>query len=372
MKRSLALVALSALALGACQISGGSTIKIGLISPLTGDTASLGTDVLNGVRMAVQEINDKGGIDGKKVELVAEDGRCASAEANSAAQKLVNIDKVVAIVGGFCSGETLAASKVIEPAKVILLSPGSSSPDITKAGAFVFRNYPSDALKTVATAKVFGEKGYKKVAMISENTDFCQGVRKGMIKDVGSGAIVFDEVVEPGTKDFRTLITRLKDIEFDVFYMNTNGDAPMGPMAQQFREQGFTQPIFSHEVADSATLGAAAAEAVEGLELVTVPTAGEGTDFEATFTAAYGKPQSSIAFAAHAYDAANVLFQAIGTAGTNGDEVRAYLANFTMASPYEGVVGKWGFDENGDVVGVPFVLKVFKDGKTSKVKDIAL
>ena len=367
MKRTIIASSLLTLALAACTAQG-SAVKIGVIMPLTGDAASLGVDMMNGVKMAVDEQNAKGGINGQKIEIIAEDGRCTGADAASAAQKLVNVDKVPVIVGGLCSGETLAAAPIVDKGHVVLLSPGSSSPDVTPVSDYVFRNYPSDALKTVATAKVFAEKGYKKVAMISENTDFCQAMIRGMHKDLPAGAIVFDETVEPGTKDFRSVLEKLKKVDFDVFYMNTNGDAPMAPMAQQFREAGFTQPIFSHEVADSTTLGDLAKDAVEGAELVTVKTSGEGTDFEKAFTAKYGKVQSSIAFAAHAYDAANVFLKVIAEKGTDGAAIKDAL----YAGKFSGIIGDFSFDKNGDVIGVPFVLKAFKDGRTSTVKPISL
>lgn len=361
------LLASLAIALSACS-SGPKNVRIGVIMPLTGDAASLGVDAANGIKMAVNEVNAKGGINGKMVEAIFEDGRCNGADAASAAQKLVNVDKVVAIVGGLCSGETLAAAPIVEAAKIILISPGSSSPDITNAGTYIFRNYPSDALKTVATAKVVKEKGYKKVAMVSENTDFCQGVVKGMHKDLGDDAIVFEELVEPGTKDFRSILEKLKKTEFDVFYPNTNGDATMTALVQQFREAGFTQPILSHGVADSSTLGDIAKDAAEGMQLVTVRTSGEGTDFEKSFIAAYQKAQSSIAFAAHGYDAAHLIMQLMAES-TDGTAMRDAL----LALPsYKGVIGDIHFDANGDVVGVPFVLKEFKDGRTFTVKPISL
>ncbi len=367
MKKSFILAAL-ALALSACS-SGTQTIRIGVIMAVTGDAASLGVDMVNGIRMAVDQVNTKGGIKGKPVEIIVEDGRCNGSDAASAAQKLVNVDKVVAIIGGLCSGETLAAAPIVEAAKIVLISPGSSSPDITNAGKYVFRNYPSDALKTVATAKVIREKGYKTVAMISENTDFCQGVVRGMYKDVGDDGIVFDEKVEPGTKDFRSIFEKLKKTDFDVFYPNTNGDASMAALVQQYRDAGFKQPILSHEVADSSTLGDIAKEAAEGLQLVTVRTSGEGTDFETKFLAKYEKAQSSIAFAAHAYDAAKLLMETIDEHGTDGTAIRdAFL---TLKS-YQGIIGDIHFDENGDVVGVPFVLKEFKNGRTFTVKPITL
>ncbi|MSR87029.1 hypothetical protein EXS70_02545 [Candidatus Peribacteria bacterium] len=371
MKRSLALLSLLSLSLSlaACKPAAPNTIKIGYVGPLTGDAASLGVDQMNGAKMAIDEMNVKNGASGQQFVLIAEDGRCNGADGANAGQKLINVDGVQAIIGGLCSSETLAMAPIAEAAKVVILSPGSSAPAISDAGTYIFRNYPSDAIKTVATAKIFAEKGYKKIALISENTDFCQGVRGGLKKDLLTDALVFDEVVDPGTKDVRSILTKWKNKPFDVFYVNTNGDAQMGPIIQQFRDAGFKQPIFSHEVADSANLGKAVTAAVEGMQLVTVKTAGEGTDFEKAFTDKFGKPQSSIAFAAHAYDATNLMMKTIAEKGNMGTAIRDAL---TAMAGYTGIIGTFNFDQNGDVVGVPFVLKEFKNGSTFTVQSISL
>ena len=120
-------------------------IKIAFMGPLTGDAASYGESELHAIQVAVDEINQTK-ISGQPVELVTEDSKCDPQAAGVAAQKMVNIDKIKIIIGGACSGETLAAAKITDPAKIILLSPSASSPDVTGAGDFVFRVYPSDAL----------------------------------------------------------------------------------------------------------------------------------------------------------------------------------------------------------------------------------
>lgn len=370
MKRLFALSLVSAMMLSACQTApgGGDTIKLGFIGPVTGDAAALGKDMLHGVQMAVQEANAKSGVNGKKVELVAEDGRCNGTDGASAAQKLVNIDKVIAIVGGLCSSETLAADPIAGAGKVVLLSPGSSSPAITtKGGDFTFRNYPSDALKAVAMAKYIKEKGYKKIAIISENTDYCTGLRDAVVGQVGASGFVFNEAVEPGTKDFRSLFTRLKGSDFDAFITNANSDGIIAVMVQQFREQGFTQPIIGADTADSQVV-VDTGSAAEGMQIINVPTAGEGKPFEKTFTDAYGKPQSSIAWGAYAYDAANILLKAIADGAADGTAIKDALYKMT----YTGIVGTIHFDKYGDPVGIPYVVKEIKDGKIVTVQDLPI
>ncbi|MEQ1849791.1 MAG: ABC transporter substrate-binding protein [Candidatus Peribacteraceae bacterium] len=370
MKKFLSTLVASGL-LAACVTTPATdeTIKIGYIGPLTGDAVAYGKDTLNGIMLKVEEINASGGIDGMMIELIAEDGRCNGADATSAAQKLINIDKVVAILGGQCSGESLAAIRVAEPAKVVMLSPLSSSPDLTLASDFFFRDYPSDALKSVATRTYIRDQGIKKVAIISENTDFAVAFRDALKKDLPVGTLVFDEVVGPGTKDFRTLMSRLKNTDFEVFFANGQSDAVIGAMMLQMRELGISKDAMSHEVAESATLGEIAKDAVEGMAIISVPTAGVGTPLESKFEKKYGAPQATIAFVAHAYDAMGVLAKAIDAVGTNGEAIRAWL--YDMKS-YDGVIGTFSFDENGDVLGIPFAHKTFVDGAIVTVNDIAV
>lgn len=367
MKRSLALSALVALALTACKPMG-DTIKIGLIGPLTGDAATLGTDILNGAKLAVEEINAAGGINGKQVQLVAEDGRCAGADAASAVQKLINVDKVFAIVGGLCSGETLAASPIAEAAKVVLLSPTSSSPDVTKAGDYVFRNYPSDALKTVAMAKYFKDKKWSKVAVITTNADFSVGFLNALKKDVGEKNLVFSETVDPETKDFRSVLTRMKDVDFDVFVANTHTPGAMGVLLKQLREQGFTQTVVSHDVADDKSVWAEAGDASDGLQVINIPSIGDDTDFGKKFLAKF-TPQAGIAYAGYSYDAARVLFKIIQEGAADGTAVKDALYKI---KDFPGVTGTFDFDKNGDLAGASYVLKEVQDGVSKEISPIKL
>ncbi|MDP7069049.1 MAG: ABC transporter substrate-binding protein, partial [Candidatus Peribacteraceae bacterium] len=255
MKRLLVPLFALGILLSACSPvdSDSGPIKLGYIGPLTGEAASYGKDTLNGALLAINEINEAGGVNGRMIELIAEDGRCTGTDAASAAQKLVNVDKVIAIIGGQCSGETLAAAPIAESAQVVMISPISSSPDVTAAGDFIFRDYPSDALKTKAMAGYFEKEGIKKIAAITENTDFAVAFRDALKENIGD-ALVFDEMVEPGTKDFRSLMARLKDEDFDAFFPNGQTPAAMAAMMQQLREQGLTQLAISHDVAQDSSM----------------------------------------------------------------------------------------------------------------------
>lgn len=361
MKRGLLLSFACALVLTACN-KGQNTIRIGYIGPLTGDAASYGSDTLNGARIAVDDMNSKGGVNGKKIELIAEDGRCNGADAANAAQKLINVDQVVAIIGGQCSSETLAIAPIAEAAKVLLISPLSSNPSITDAGDYIFRVTPSDALKGKAVDAFIKTGGFTKVAMISENTDFCQGFREAIKKNMPAGVnLVFDEVVDASTKDYRTLMTRLQSVDFDVFIPNGQADATVAEMVKQKLEQGMTQQIIGSDGSDSARLGEIAREAVEGMYVLSLPALDESVpaakSFGSIFRQRYDEPKQSLYWAALAYDAGNVAMKALAEETPEKAKDSLYAIK-----EYQGLSGTFNFDKNGDVVGLPFGLKVFKNG----------
>ncbi|MFA6269497.1 MAG: ABC transporter substrate-binding protein, partial [archaeon] len=180
----IALIVLAIIAIGfnVTQINGNftagakETIKIGYLGPLTGDMASIGEGQLKAVLLAVDEINSKGGINGAKIELIAEDGTCDGKAAITAMTKLVEVDNVKYVVGGQCSSETIAAAPLAEKNKVLLLSPLSSNPNITTMGDYIFRNYPSDSYQgKIAAEYVANTMHLKKAAILSCLSDYCVG-----------------------------------------------------------------------------------------------------------------------------------------------------------------------------------------------------
>ncbi len=375
--RSLCFVALAALA--ACSAdqphsASREPVRIGYIGPITGDAASFGADTLNGARLAVAEINETGGIHGLPVSLIAEDGRCRGADAAQAARKLVNVDRVSGIIGGHCSSETLAAAPIVEEAGVPMISPLSSSPDITNAGDFVFRVYPSDEKKGKAFANYFAQMQFTRIAIISEKTDFCLGVRSTTHEAFERGTdYVFDELVEPGTKDYAGVIQRLQEVEFDVLIANNQSPTTIAALLTEMRAMGIEQPVVGTDAADSLTLAQLAPEASEGLRVLSVPSLNPDTPIEKafmdSFTEAYRTPEAGFFFAALSYEAGHILLETIRTVGTEGPAIRDA---FYASSGHTDIIGTVSFDPYGDVRGIPFALKEFQGGDLVEVERIPL
>ena len=337
-------------------------IKIGWVGPLSGDAMSFGTPMKNAVALAVEDINKAGGIKGRQIEMIYEDGKCDGKEAVTAVQKLINIDKVKIIIGPTCSGEVQASASIAEQNKVIMLSPAASSPDITKAGDYIFRNNPSD----LDSGRVLAEtmfKTSKKVAIISENTDYTQALRKVFMDNFSKagGKVTFDENYLSTTKDFRSILTKVKATDADGIFVNTQTEQAGGTIVKQIREMGIKLPIFATIAMTGKTALSVAGDSAEGITTVELSTVGNDKDaaFVKEYEAKYGKMPFAFYLEA-CYDAVDIVAQAVGAVGEDATKIKGYLYDLKS---FSGTNGVYGFDQNGDITGIGYVPKVFKDGK---------
>jgi len=330
----------------------GGTIALGVIMPLTGDAASYGESENRAIQIAVDEINAAGGIDGRRIKLVLEDGKCDPQAAGTAAQKLVNVDKVKIVIGGACSGETLAAAEITEPAKVILISPSASSPKVTNAGDFVFRTYPSDALAGRIAAKyAYNELSRRRAALITELTDYSQGLRevyKKTFAELG-GTIVADETYATGDTDFRTQILKIKTAKPDVIYVVPQTLTPGIAILKQLRESGVEAQLTTAEVLLDRQAVKDNAKVLEGVIGVEPAVDWEGNAkakaFRDAHRARYGADPGS--FSANAYDAVYLVKEAIDEVGLDTLAIRDFLYR---VKDWPGTVGSLTIDANGDPI----------------------
>ncbi|MDC0358087.1 ABC transporter substrate-binding protein [Oligoflexia bacterium] len=342
-----------------------NVIKLGFIGPLSGNTASYGNDERNAIVMAVEKINSSNYIPGKKLEVVFEDGRCSGKDAAIAARKLIKIDKVKIILGGACSGETLAAAPVAEKAKVILYSVFSSHPDITDAGDYIFRVVPSDAVGARAAAKDTIKRGYRTVGIITENSDYAIGFRKVFASAVEQGGlkIVADEFFNPAESDYRSILLRMRKKMPELVLLNPQSGTTAGLLIKQIKELGWEVPLFGTFVMSTADTHTTAGgiKALEGIRFVDVPevSSERGKRFLKTFLEKYPPAQTNFA-ATLRYDSVYIIADAIKAVGLNTEQIRDYLYKMPL---YEGVAFNYRFDKNGDVSGVPYPVKMIKGGK---------
>ena len=162
------------------------TIKIGTIGPFTGDIATYGISTKNGVEVAVDEFNKNGGINGKKVILISEDTRGDQTEAANAASKLIEQDKVTAIVGGVISSETMTAGPIADDAKIVTISSSSTATGVPEIGDYIFRNCLSDEVQAIQLAEYAVEELGLKFAIMFTNNDYGLSVKDAFEKKLRS------------------------------------------------------------------------------------------------------------------------------------------------------------------------------------------
>ncbi|MDB5259721.1 MAG: branched-chain amino acid transport system substrate-binding protein [Candidatus Taylorbacteria bacterium] len=317
-----------------------------------------------GVSIAVDEINAEGGIAGKKLEVIYEDGKCIDTKsAVSAAQKLITIDKVNIILGGGCSNEALSIVHLLEESNTLLLSSGASSPALSGLSKNVFRNAPSDAQTGEKIAAYMFSKHFRKVAIVSDQTDYSKGFRDSFLKSFANlgGFVVEDISVSPKGSDYRTDLVKLKGKEIDAIFINPNVPVSAGIIARQVRELGMNQQLFFayHATPDLVRTGG---DAVNGAVIINVPTPENDAAKRILkrFEEKYGKstvyPYNTLA----AYDAAMLIAQGIKKAGSKTEDVRSYLhelKNFT------GALGSYHFDERGDIQDLQYRFERVEGGK---------
>ena len=343
-------------------------VKIGAVLVLTGPNAKAGQSAKQGIEMAVEEINASGGVKSRKIKVIYEDDGGEPQKSVSAVQKLINVDKVLAILGPMWSSCVLAVAPIVESKGVVILSPTASSPKITYAGDYIFRNTYSDAIEGAKTAEFASkELKYGKAGILFINNDYGVGLKdafKRKFEELG-GKIVIDEGYDPKTTDFRTILVKVKERSPEVIYIA--GYSEMGQLLRQMRETGIKIPVLScimFEISDIAKVAGKAAEGVIYAYPSYDPEKGNEITlkFAKKFKEKYGTlPDPEAAFS---YDAVKILALAMEKGGFTSEDIKNALYKI---KGYNGITGKTSFDENGDVIK-PVGFKRVHNGKYEWLK----
>ena len=337
-------------------------IKIGFIGPLTGDVVTLGTASKTAVEIAVKEINDAGGVDGRQVEVIYEDGKCAPTSAASASQKLIAVDKVSAIIGGLCSGETGSFVKNAMDSKIITMSYCSSAPTLTGSGKYFFRNYPSDAYAGDFIAEHLYNKGARKVAVLYPVSDYGTGIKDAFVKKFESlgGTISLVEGAQQSSRDYKTSLAKIKAANADYLFMPLYTEGGI-PAIRQAKEIGLNMPIYVADTGSDAKFQKEIPADVE-MHFVVVRS---NTPVEFTDKVKAIAPDADVSICApQAYDAAKIIASAMENVGLDGDKLQEEIRKME----YSGVSGLNKFDDNGDLVGAAYMVKKSKGGVVTDVQ----
>jgi branched-chain amino acid transport system substrate-binding protein len=350
------------------------TIKIGVIQPLTGSVAYNGVADVAGSKLAVEERNARGGVLGKKIELIIEDGQCRPANSVNAAEKLIQRDKVVALSGAFCSSATMAVMPVAETNKIPLVTGVSSKSDMTEKGnKWFFRATETDGLLAQSFAKILAEQlKLKKIAYIGVNDDFGRGGVEEFEKQMTAlgSTTAMKEYFDHGTTDFYTLLTKLRSSGADgVFVAAETQDG--STFVKQKAEFGLDQKVFgvgSWATADFMRLAGPASEGIyAAVPYAFTMSTPKNVDFVTRYEAANKEKPGK--YGAAGYNAINIIMDAIQRAGAaDPEKIRTALAQ----TDYEGPNGKFNFDAKGQAHGFNIVLVQLKNNVPNVVATTAI
>ena len=344
----------------AMAAAAGEPFVIGAMDALTGVGESYGNPIQQAKQLAMEEINAAGGINGRMLEIVFEDSKCAAADSITAYNKLTDVDGVRIILGTTCSGAMLGAAPLAEQEGVIMLSASATSPDIANAGDYIFRTAINDLQLGIDIGNTMWVDGVRRVATITESTDYAEGARRTSVarfEELG-GEVVAAEAYATDTIDFRSQVTKLINEEPDAILLTAQGEVSGGTIVKQARELGFGGQIYSEVVPTQPDALAIAGNAATGMKAV-VPdedlATPAGESFLANFEARFGYVAPLPWFQGSAYDDVYIAAECLRQTGDdqNTDGFRDCLNSLT----FSGAIGdNYSFDANGDVAGLSNVV----------------
>ncbi len=344
-------------------------IRIGVASPYTGNLAAYGDNIKAGVNLKLKEINDAGGINGQKVELVWGDDLCQPKDAGTVGSKFAADKSIVAVIGHLCSSATLAAMPIYVRAGLPTISPTSTNPTIGDVGkGWFFRNCYTDDFQGNYLASYVVPKllGKKKVAIFYENNDYAIGLKNAFVEGAKNAGVTVTgaEAYTTGTTDFTPQLTKLLSDKPETIFLC--GYHPEGALiAGQSRKLGFTGPLFGGDGIDNEDYikigGKAADNTYCTVPFLAAAAGPAGKDFAERYKKAYDRDVDWMS--ANAYDCLGILAQVIAKTGPDRKKIRDGLAAINSeANGYKGITGLTYFDKKGDC-SKPAFVKLVKNGK---------
>ena len=367
----LGLLAVLAIVGLACGGGDDESITIGVIQSLTGPGETYGSVALNGIQLAVDEVNEAGGVLGKQIEIIAEDGKCNGTDALTAYTKLVDVDEVSIILGPSCSGEMLGFASRVDDDEVVVFSGLTSNPAISTAGDYIFRNVFSDADVGKRLAEVIIGEDFREVGLIGEATDYIEGVRTEFANNYETlgGAILSAERYTSEETDFSAALTRVLADDPPALVVLAQSEFAYGTLYKQARELGYEGQMFSVEPGLASKVLEIAGDAAEGVIGVLVPQDLEYNPAGAELTQKYVDKHGSISlhyYIGSSYDSVHIIAGCIEDVGSATDTagIRDCLYGVNRDNQYTGAIGTYGFDSNGDMDPSVFVVYQLIDGES--------
>ncbi len=372
LKKKLLVAALSLGFAMAVPVAGmaGDTIKLGVAGAQSGDLASYGLPTVKAAELVVAEFNAKGGINGKKIELLIEDDVCKPEVATNTATKLVT-DGVDVVLGHICSGATKAALPIYKEAGIVVMSPSATNPELTQSGDYpnFFRTIPSDdAQARTEVDFALNTIGAKKIAVIHDKGDYGKGLAefaKKFIEESGKAEVALFEGVTPGAVDYTAIVQKIKRSGADaVIFGGYHPEA--SKIVSMIKKKRMNTVFISDDGVKDDTFIKVAGKNAEGV-YASGTTDNSQNPLSIAAVEAHKKTYNADpgAFYPEAYSAAIALLNAIEKAGSTD---MAAIVKALQSEKVETPVGNISFDAKGDAVGVGFAMYQVQDGAYVEVK----
>ncbi|MFL6245656.1 MAG: ABC transporter substrate-binding protein [Thermoanaerobaculia bacterium] len=341
-------------------------IVIGEYGSLTGGQATFGVSTHNGIMLALDEINGAGGVNGRKIRVITEDDQSKAEEAANAVTKLINQNRVVAIIGEVASSSSLAAAPICQANKVPMITPSSTNPKVTEVGDYIFRMCFIDPYQGEAMANYLSKQaGMKKAAILIDNkSDYSTGLAAFFERTflANGGQIVAKASYAQGDSDFRSQLTNIKSSNPDVIFVPGYYN-DIGQIAIQARDLGMQQPLAGGDGWESPKLIEIGGKALEGCLYsnhyhIDDP-APAVREFVQKYEERFGAKPDSLA--ALGYDSTRVLADAIKRAGTtDGPKLRDAIA---ATKGHPGVTGVINLGADRNPIGKKLAILEIKNGQ---------
>jgi branched-chain amino acid transport system substrate-binding protein len=339
-------------------------IRLAVVGAHTGDLATLGMPTLRAARLAVAEVNRRGGVFSREIEIVARDDQCDPGRAEPIAQELM-AEGISMILGHTCSGATRAALSVYDPERVVVISPSATNPALTEGGAHpgFFRTIsPDDAQARLQARFVVAGLESRKVAVLHDGDDYGRGLAeyvRRFIDESGRAEVVLFTAIEPGATDYPEAVAAIGEAGADVvIYGGYYPEAAR--LVRGMRTAGLTIPFVSDDGVKDQSFITAAGEYAEGIYATGPQDTSDRALAKAVIAAHqrdYGTPPGP--FYLNAYAAVLVLVNAIEKSGSlDYDSVTRFLRISYVATP----LGTIKFDRAGDVSGYGFSIYQVQNG----------
>src|SRR5215203_1938461 len=357
-----------ALGLGlAFSSAANAQIKIGVAGPITGPNAAFGAQLKNGAEQAVEDINAAGGINGQKLQLVVGDDVSDPKQGVSVANKFA-AEGVKMVVGHFNSGVSIPASDVYAEAGIIQITPASTNPKFTDAGKWnTFRTCGRDDQQGAVAGSYLSDKFKgKKVAVVHDKTPYGKGLADETQKAMNAKGLkeVVYEGVNPGEKDYWSLIRRLKQAGVDVVYFG-GLHTEAGLIIRQMRDQGLNAPLMGGDGIVSSEFTAIAGPGAEGTLMTFGPDARKNPKAKDVVEKFRKKGFEPEAYTLYTYAAVQILAQA--AEAVKSTDPKKVADHMHSGKTFKTVIGDISFDKKGDITRPDYVMYVWKKGQDGKI-----